>query len=270
MCKQCSKQFLYVASLKKHLQNLHPETFEKLNSDHSLEQYCTVIQSPIQKETSPEPKGGEVKKPTNGNKKQEIQEEKEEVKQVQPTFPAAKEELGEEPNRLQNAMGAIMGQYYNPQLQSDVFSMAYGNPFLYAQPNYGLLCMLQAAKQNDTLRQSASSDFWMQKLASNPAPALPNDPLISAPVNYPINPEPNPLDHAECKQEMGGISAIMMEKIDTLPTTLSKTLAQGEHHHIHCEFCGHSTIRHNGHIDHVHDAELHHVGPSGIEWIRNE
>ena len=37
------------------------------------------------------------------------------------------------------------------------------------------------------------------------------------------------------------------------------------HDHQHGPGCGHTTIRHDDHMDHLHDGELHHHGESGVE-----
>ncbi len=277
MCKQCNKQFLYIASLKKHLQNLHPDIFEQLNNGNNLEQYCTVMQKPAAKTVGSQPtKTGEDKKlPGEIPVAEAPPENKEETKRPAPV-PAPKEEPIPVPQKPIPDVGALLNPYYASsirppqQMQPEVFQMAYNNPFLYSQQNYGLLCMLQAAKQSESLRQS--SDFWMHKLAS-PQNSLPiaglsrpvaSNEAAAAPspqVSYGERPEPQVEEH-EARQEPG-ITASLAAKIRSLPVEPVQPLAQSEHHHIHCEFCGHSTIRHNGHIDYVHDAELHHVSSSG-------
>ena len=66
-------------------------------------------------------------------------------------------------------------------------------------------------------------------------------------------------DHNETHQ-----TSKLEERIRDLPVTPTKPLAHSEHHHIHCEFCGHYTIIHGNHFDYLHDAELHCVSSSGI------
>ena len=52
-------------------------------------------------------------------------------------------------------------------------------------------------------------------------------------------------------------------RIETLPICPEFTMSHSEHNHIHCEFCGHLTIRHESHIDYLHDGELHYSTDSG-------
>ncbi len=41
-------------------------------------------------------------------------------------------------------------------------------------------------------------------------------------------------------------------------------MKHGEHYHVHADSCGHPRIRHNGHIDYIHDGELHNISDSGV------
>ena len=77
-------------------------------------------------------------------------------------------------------------------------------------------------------------------------------------INYP----PNTSKNTNCPQNSEPVNELL-NRARLLPTVLTTSIPQGEHHHIHCEFCGHCTIRHDGHIDYVHDAELHHVDAIG-------
>jgi len=327
VCKSCGKHFLYVASLKKHLQNLHPDIYEKLDNSHDLEEFCNVIKSdhtpdPESEEESPESNS----KPTPPKKVKQIVEVKEESKRPLPNpIPAGpnnniKLKEPEIPPEVINP-NTLMGQYY-PSVPTDVFSLAYSNPFIYHPQNYNILCMLhaQAAKQNETLRQS---DFWMQKLAGPQVAsqvsqnfshaygiaatdtALPPQVSNTPPTNKTeqqniidtrsrvevkqepipiVRPEPKPFIEQrvklDIKPEPSTLSPVivknpqttpppngLMARSATLPTLPSFPMPQCDHHHIHCEFCGHCTIRHNGHIDYVHDAELHHVSSTGIFLI---
>jgi hypothetical protein len=38
-----------------------------------------------------------------------------------------------------------------------------------------------------------------------------------------------------------------------------------DHTHEHGPGCGHTAVRHNGHVDYLHDGHLHHVGGTGVE-----
>lgn len=53
------------------------------------------------------------------------------------------------------------------------------------------------------------------------------------------------------------------EQIKVLPTY---PLISEEHCHVHCEFCGHSTIVHGNHIDYLCEGELHFVDYSGAVY----
>jgi hypothetical protein len=39
----------------------------------------------------------------------------------------------------------------------------------------------------------------------------------------------------------------------------------GNHPHKHGPTCGHTAVKHNGHIDYLHDGHLHHVAKDGVE-----
>jgi hypothetical protein len=42
------------------------------------------------------------------------------------------------------------------------------------------------------------------------------------------------------------------------------------HDHQHGPGCGHTAVRHAGHVDYLHDGHLHHVGANGVEEHRLE
>ena len=42
-------------------------------------------------------------------------------------------------------------------------------------------------------------------------------------------------------------------------------MSDGPHEHVHGPGCGHTGIRHDDHVDHLHDGELHHHGAGGVE-----
>jgi hypothetical protein len=41
-------------------------------------------------------------------------------------------------------------------------------------------------------------------------------------------------------------------------------LTTDQHDHEHGPGCGHTAIRHDDHVDHLHDGELHHHGDDGV------
>jgi hypothetical protein len=42
------------------------------------------------------------------------------------------------------------------------------------------------------------------------------------------------------------------------------------HTHQHGPGCGHTPVRHAGHVDYLHDGHLHHMGQAGVEEHRLE
>lgn len=38
-----------------------------------------------------------------------------------------------------------------------------------------------------------------------------------------------------------------------------------EHEHEHCDDCGHTAVRHEGHVDYLHDGCMHHVRGDHVE-----
>ena len=92
---------------------------------------------------------------------------------------------------------------------------------------------------------------------SDPSPPVPLPPSMTAvPATDPVAAFSNAIAVTSATESL-------LARAGSLPTAPTKPMPQSEHHHIHCEFCGHCTIRHNGHIDFVHDAELHHIAPTG-------
>ena len=47
------------------------------------------------------------------------------------------------------------------------------------------------------------------------------------------------------------------------PSLLSEAINPSDHLHVHLDSCGHVKIRHNDHIDYLHDGELHNVSDTG-------
>ncbi len=102
---------------------------------------------------------------------------------------------------------------------------------------------------------AAFSSLWMQRLAAGTAEgAIPEAKVAAAATATAKGPD--------CCSDPAQ-PANIEEQIKELPTVPGKPLAQSEHHHIHCEFCGHSMIIHAGHVDYVHDGELHYAAAGG-------
>jgi len=55
----------------------------------------------------------------------------------------------------------------------------------------------------------------------------------------------------------------IQEGIRSLPTMPTYPLESSEHHHIHCEYCGHTPLFHINHTDFIHDGELHYLDSMG-------
>ena len=39
----------------------------------------------------------------------------------------------------------------------------------------------------------------------------------------------------------------------------------GDHDHVHGEGCGHTAVKHEGHVDYLHDGHMHHPCEHGVE-----
>ena len=134
----------------------------------------------------------------------------------------------------------------------------YSSPMAKNLPNYEFLCMLPLNKPMQ------SSNFWMQQLSKAP---MDGKTLPSLSALHPPQPgEQKPGIVEENKAEVE--NRMLKSRIKMLPTGLTMQVSQHEHLHIHCEFCGHPTIRHGDHIDYIHDGELHSASVSGT-WRQN-
>lgn len=248
-----------MASVKKHLQNLHSEVCEKIQDEKGLEEHWRIVKTNIQSNLDINPKKDSSQRKKASYSMNIKNEQKEDVKDLPHSF--IKEEPIKSPEKI--GVNPMVGTYYN-QVQSEMFPMPYGSPFIYSQPNYEFLCMLQAqaAKQNATMRPN---NFWMPNIPESIQKTAPSfDPMIPRQMNYPSQPNKIlPVEPTPSQMSTNPISGLLA-RASVLPTILTTPIPQSEHRHIHCEFCGHCTIRHNGHIDYVHDAELHHVDALGF------
>lgn len=122
------------------------------------------------------------------------------------------------------------------------------------------------------------STFWMQQLASAP-PSKPLSQIGASLRQNNINfadkqpsiiSGPSPIISPQCceyKKDGACEDAVFDAKVKDLPYTLIKKLAPHDHLHIHCEFCGHARVKHNGHIDFAHDGELHFIDGAGKRYL---
>ncbi|HTR76572.1 MAG TPA: hypothetical protein VMH39_00615 [Gemmatimonadaceae bacterium] len=46
---------------------------------------------------------------------------------------------------------------------------------------------------------------------------------------------------------------------------MPSTQTHSDHSHVHGPACGHSTVRHEGHVDYLHDGHLHHQRGTTVE-----
>lgn len=236
--------------MKKHLQNLHPEVASDGEGD--LEQFWKVEKMEPQQVDNSEKLLEKPRKAKTANpSKKEAKEGKEpqgrdRAKAAEPS--KAKEEPAKTPSRF--VPSQVVNQYY-PPMQSDMFSLAYRQPLLYPQQNYELLCMLQAVNQGTAVNPSS---IWVPKV-SDAIPPQAVDPLMAQQVPYPAQPAKAPQSF---EQPMD-----LLTRAKFLSTSLNDAVPLREHPHVHNEFCGHNTIKHNGHIDYIHDAELHYVSTAG-------
>lgn len=229
-----------MASVKKHLQNLHPEIGTNLESFWRLEKIETQKLDPAEKVTE---KARKLRSTSQSKK-----EAKEEIKGV--TQNEVKEESIKPQDRL------LTSQVVNPcyqQLQSDMFPLAYRPPFLYSQQNYELLYMLQAVNQNTAVNQA---NLWMHKI-----PEAVSQQVID-PMVLPQNPCRNSADISHCGHDFSSPNSLMTH-IKLLPTSPVTAINKRDHPHVHNEFCGDIAIRHEEHIDYLHEAELHYVNSTG-------
>lgn len=138
---------------------------------------------------------------------------------------------------------------------------------IFKQNNIKNIYGLPVQKVSEAAIQSdISSAFWMSKLAT---PQLNN--AFSEQSTNEVQLIKSPLDQVNItndyqvtEKKTSSKDLILAAKINELPTELTMSCPHENHHHIHCEFCGHCTIIHNGHIDYVHDAELHFLDAYGI------
>jgi len=237
---------LYVASVKKHLQNLHPEIFANGKEEVNLENYWRLEKIDIQKIDGVEKAMDKPRKLKNTS--QTKKESKEENKVV--TKNEVKEDIIKAQDRL------LSNQVVNPcyqQLQSDMFPLAYRPPFLYPQQNYDFFYMLQPVNQNTSVNQP---NLWMHKVP-DPVSQQVIDPMVLSKTS--CHPSVK-LPHHESNF---GPPNDLMTRIKNLPTLPVAPINKRDHPHVHNEFCGHATIKHDGHIDYIHEAELHFVNSAG-------
>lgn len=238
---------------------MHPEIYSAMSNASDFETFYKIVKT----EVSPEKQLSKPRQSTYNPKPQAKPEETDEVK------PPLQKVANEEPIKTTEGMGTNMlpNQYYTP-MQPDMLPVTYRNSFLYGQ-NYGLFYMFPPASQSESLRPQ--HDFWINQITLSDQQYMPSIPqtgeIIQNPTNSVINHGPKqPALKVEQNFSLPNYSDEtneLLARAAVLPSTPCKPLPQSDHRHIHCEFCGHSTIQHNGHIDYIHNAELHHVSQNG-------
>lgn len=238
-----------MASVKKHLQNLHPELFNNGDVPPKMESFWRMEKIEVQQDgvNSVAEKPRKIK--DNTQTKKETKEETKNMVQNE-----AKEEPVKSSDRLMP--NQVVNQYY-PPIQSDMFPLAYRPSFIYPQQNlqnYDFLCMFQAVNQNTSVSQP---NIWMPKVTENVTQQV-IDPLMASPVPYPSS----TVKPSHYENNFDPANDILT-RARYLPTTPSTSVPKREHPHVHGEFCGHYTVKHDGHLDYIHDAELHYIDNSG-------
>jgi hypothetical protein len=252
-----------MASFKKHLESNHPEMIND-PAVQNFEACCTIIShqenalASSKKEDSnkinlPENESVENKSEEKINKMPQKEEPK---KTVLPIVVSEKQET------------AFPAASISIPISQDIIPIQYPNPYTYAGQNYGIMCIMQSQPQNFSTKNASASFDWMHRLATTPSQ---NEINLQIPY-FEVPPKDNFSEiidneklvnqdsHPCCQPQL---NTSLEKRIQELPTDLSAIMSQNDHHHIHCEYCGHCTIMHNGHIDYVHDAELHHYSHPG-------
>lgn len=234
----------------------------KTQSDKGLEGYWQIIKSGAQKQpisnikenSTQNSKAFQLPNITIIQKAQKEEVKKKENIEILQTF--IREETVQAPKQLTD--NPTNKTYYNP-IQTEMFPMSYIPSFVYPQHSYNFLYMLQAqANEQNTIKVNPNN-LWLP----NAPESIPNStPVLPHPINYVSL--PNQMNSESNRHStLVDPKTRLLNRASTLPTVLTTPVPRSEHLHIHCEFCGHYTIRHNDHIDYVHDAELHHVDSLG-------
>ena len=256
-----------MASLKKHIQQAHPELAPELNNSHNLESCCVIKKRTD--DPSPDPPESIA---------EEEQKQKEPIKNISAALaPSTRPMINEivyKPAPIETKSTPSEPISYNPiSLTPKVIApLAYANPMVRNIPNCELLYMLPFTGPHEgvNLNQmsmglvptslSPSSTFWMQKLASPP-----ENNIAQAAAFSPEDIRKQSLD--EERKASSTENPILEARIRNLTTSITKSLGPHEHLHIHCEFCGHSMMKHGEHLDYIHDGELHCVSNTGLTPI---
>lgn len=260
-----------MASFKKHLESNHPEMISD-PANQNFEACCTIIShqenaiAPAKKDESNkinalENESLENKPEDKKIKKQTKQPEEEQEKPV----PSVVKIQVQEKKELINYPATINSM----PIHQDIIPLTYSGPYTFGNQNYNLMCIMQSQAPSFPANNQPSSFDWMHKLATTQSQNASTAQLPfyeSAPKEsyHQIQEDiklPNQETHPYCQPQQ---NSSLEKRIQELPTDLNLIMSQNDHHHIHCEYCGHCTIMHNGHIDYVHDAELHHYSHSGI------
>lgn len=239
-----------MASVKKHLQNLHMEDVSEIRTQGQLGELWEVLKTGAQRNVNP-------------NHRKEVSQKKKELQVVD-----LKNQCEEEIKRsaqnllikdLENPRSSSMTRAYYNQLQSNVFRTPYGNPFFYSHQNYDFLYMLHSQASNQNVARP--NNYWVTNLPEATPKLLQSfEPMISRPVHYipdnnsSFNILPNSVND----------DTDILKRANILSTAFTVPLPEADHGHFHSEFCGHSIILHNDHLDYIYNAELHHVTSAGI------
>ncbi len=242
MCAICSKRFLYVSSLKKHLQNLHADAIKEDSTDHKWEEFCKIIklcedtehrseplvkvhEDPPSTRSAPDPAAASAP-PKKPKKKRKTVAEPEE---------GGETTLTQNKTHLPNE---------SPPIQSAEVTSCKSPPLVEVKeaPAEIQKTVIEEAKKEAAGPQEQLTEGEKCVLCEVPS---------------------------VCKSE-GVIEKTLEERIQdsikNLPEFPQYPCDPCDHHHIHCEFCGHAMIAHGNHFDYIHDAELHFITESGVVY----
>lgn len=251
MCAICSKRFLYVSSLKKHLQNLHTDAISSDATGHQWEDYCKIIKScegTVNLTESFRPQD-ESSVPMGGSEPGSVVSKKHRRRKKK--VPENSEEAGETTQLSQKNLPRD-----ESHIQSTEITGSKSPPLSYTKEN-SVEPVKPQVEEAKRLPEPATPPA-METLQEEMPTALDKCAICThQDDNLQIDDEAGPSKTLEERIQDGLLN---------LPTCPTYSLDPSEHHHVHCEFCGHPMIVHGNHVDFIHDAELHFVDETGAVY----
>ena len=250
--------FLYVSSLKKHLQNLHLEFLKEDNTGHKWEEYCKTIKiceaegnpNDLEKhsEDSATPPTGIVaevpKKAKPKRKKKSVKENSDLEEGIETTITQNKIHLQTE------------FQVPNPEM------VCAGSPEVVIKED------TKEEHVDSTKTAIEECKRILEPVDVAPEPVVPKQPTAYETCDKcAVQNVPEAVANcAESHPTQKTLEERIKDSIKNLPYVPTYALDHSEHHHFHCEFCGHPMIVHGDHTDFIHDAELHLVTEAGTVY----